>query len=61
MLITANGSIRELRVVGRDESELTFHFKEERLNPPVPDSLFRFVVPPGAEIVQSVEFNGECR
>jgi outer membrane lipoprotein carrier protein len=59
MLITANGSIQELKVVGRDESELNFRFKEERLNPVVPDSLFRFVVPPGAEIVQSVEFNGE--
>jgi outer membrane lipoprotein carrier protein len=59
MLITANGSIQELKVVGRDESELNFRFKEERLNPAVPDSLFRFVVPPGAEIVQPVEFNGE--
>jgi outer membrane lipoprotein carrier protein len=59
MLIMANGSIQELKVVGRDESELNFRFKEERLNPAVPDSLFRFVVPPGAEIVQPVEFNGE--
>jgi outer membrane lipoprotein carrier protein len=59
MLITANGSIQELKVVGRDESELNFRFKEERLNPAVPDSLFHFVVPPGAEIVQPVEFNGE--
>jgi outer membrane lipoprotein carrier protein len=61
MLITANGSIQELRVVGRDESALNFRFTEERLNPPVADSLFRFVVPPGAEVVQSVEFNGENR
>jgi outer membrane lipoprotein carrier protein len=59
MLIAADGAIKELKVVGRDASELRFHFKEERLNPVVADSLFHFVVPPGAEVVQSVEFNGE--
>jgi outer membrane lipoprotein carrier protein len=59
MLIAGDGAIKELKVVGRDDSELRFHFKEERLNPAVADSLFHFVVPPGAEVVQSVEFNGE--
>ena len=61
MLVAADGAIKELKVVGRDESELRFRFKEERLNPAVPDSLFHFVVPPGAEVVQSVEFNGESK
>jgi outer membrane lipoprotein carrier protein len=59
MLIASNGAIQELKVIGRDESELDFHFKEEQLNPQVADSLFHFVIPPGAEIVQSVEFSGE--
>lgn len=61
MLIAADGAIQKLKVVGRDESELDFSFNKERLNPPVPDSLFRFVIPPGAEIVQSVEFKGEAK
>jgi outer membrane lipoprotein carrier protein len=61
MLIGAGGSIQELRVIGRDSSELTFQFKGERLNLPVADALFHFVIPPGAEVVTAVEFAGETR
>ncbi|HMF75380.1 MAG TPA: outer membrane lipoprotein carrier protein LolA [Bryobacteraceae bacterium] len=61
MLITAEGSIQQLKVVGRDESELNFRFSEERLNPPVPETRFRFVIPPGAEVVDSVAFTGDAK
>ena len=56
MLIAADGAVRELKVVGRDESVLSFVFDHEKVNPPVSDALFRFSIPPGAEVVNSVEF-----
>ena len=54
MLIAPDSSIRALKVVGRDESLISFSFDNERLNPPLADQLFRFTIPPGAEVVDSV-------
>jgi outer membrane lipoprotein-sorting protein len=51
--------VRHLRVAGRDESEIDFYFKEERLNPPVTDALFHFTIPPGAEVVDAIEYGAE--
>jgi outer membrane lipoprotein carrier protein len=59
MLIAPDGSVRHLRVAGRDESEIDFYFKEERLNPPVADALFHFTIPPGAEVVDAIEYGAE--
>jgi outer membrane lipoprotein carrier protein len=59
MFIAADGSIRELKVVGRDESVLSFSFSDERLNPRVSDALFHFSIPPGAEVVNSIEFGSQ--
>ncbi|MBV9155662.1 MAG: outer membrane lipoprotein carrier protein LolA [Acidobacteriaceae bacterium] len=56
MLIAPGGSVRELKVVGRDESLLSFSFENEKLNPPVADQIFHFTIPPGAEVVDSLEF-----
>jgi outer membrane lipoprotein carrier protein len=56
MLIAPDGEISRLRVVGRDESLLSFSFSNEKINPPVDDQVFRFTIPPGAEVVNSVEF-----
>lgn len=61
MLIGTGGVIQQLTVVGRDLSELNFHFTDERLNLPVAEERFHFVIPPGAEIVNAVEFAGETR
>ena len=58
MCIGPDGSISELRVAGRDQSLLTFSFKDERLNPPVDDNLFHFNIPAGAEVVDSVSWDG---
>jgi outer membrane lipoprotein carrier protein len=58
MLITPGGSIRQLIVTGRDESLLSYAFENEKLNIPVNDASFHFVVPPGAEVVNAVEFQG---
>jgi outer membrane lipoprotein carrier protein len=59
MLITADGVVQQLKVLGRDASELAFTFSDERVNPPVPDRMFRFDIPPGAEVMDSVEFGAQ--
>jgi outer membrane lipoprotein-sorting protein len=48
-------------VAGRDGSLLTYAFQDEKLNPPVSESVFRFTVPPGAEVVDAVEFRSETQ
>jgi len=58
MLIAPDGVIKELKVAGRDQSLLAFSFKAERLNPPVDDNLFHFIIPAGAEVVDSVAWGG---
>jgi outer membrane lipoprotein carrier protein len=55
MLIAGDGSVRQLKVVGRDQSLLDFRFKDERLNPPVAEGFFHFTVPAGAEVVDGIE------
>jgi outer membrane lipoprotein carrier protein len=57
MLIAPDGEIRSLTVVSRDESTLSFSFTNEKINPPVDNRLFHFTIPPGAEVVDAVEFN----
>lgn len=55
MLITPDGSIRELKVYGRDQSLLSFLFRDEKLNPQVQDKLFHFTIPSGADVVDALE------
>jgi outer membrane lipoprotein carrier protein len=59
MLIAPDGAVRRLRVAGRDQSEIDFYFKEEHLNPPVSDALFHFTIPPGAEVVDAIQYGAE--
>ena len=54
MLIGPDFAIHELTVHGRDGSILGFVFKNEVLNPEVPDKSFRFTAPPGADVVEAV-------
>lgn len=53
MLVTPGYEIRKLIVNGLDHSILTFSFEQEKVNPPVDDSRFKFQVPAGANIVNS--------
>lgn len=55
MLVATDGSVRQMKITGREQSELAFAFSNERLNPALPDSMFHFQIPPGAEVVNSVE------
>lgn len=43
--------IRQLEVTGQDNSITTFRFANEKVNPKLNEAMFRFVVPPGAEVV----------
>jgi outer membrane lipoprotein carrier protein len=52
-LAAPDNSIRRLEVKGQDNSLLTFVFNDEKKNPPLPDSLFQFQPPPGAEYIDS--------
>lgn len=54
MLIAPDASIRQLKVLGRDESVLEFAFSDEKLNPSISDAFFHFTVPPGAEVVDAL-------
>ncbi len=44
--------IRELEIIGQDNSIMQFRFENEKLNPPLKESLFRFTIPVGAELVE---------
>jgi outer membrane lipoprotein-sorting protein len=54
LLVAPDSSIRRLTVRGRDQSVLAFVFSGESLNPPVNDGVFRFTIPAGTEVVDSV-------
>lgn len=51
--VSPQREIKRLVVTGQDAALLTFHFSNEQMNPPVDDKLFQFVLPDGAEWVQS--------
>ena len=53
-VVTPSHEIRYLRVTGQDQSVMEFRFMHEKLNPPLAESLFRFVPPPGAEVIEGV-------
>ncbi len=53
-VVTPSHEIRYLRVTGQDQSVMEFRFTDEKLNPPLAESLFRFVPPPGAEVIEGV-------
>jgi outer membrane lipoprotein carrier protein len=53
-VVTPSNVIRYLRITAQDQSVMEFRFAGEKLNPPLAESLFRFLPPPGAEIVEGV-------
>ena len=46
-------TIKQLEVKGQDGSILQYAFQGEKKNPAVPDQMFKFYLPPGAEWVDS--------
>jgi outer membrane lipoprotein carrier protein len=59
ILVGEAGEIKQLTVEGRDGSVVGYIFSGEKLNPPVADALFRFTIPPGAQVVDSVDVAGQ--
>jgi outer membrane lipoprotein carrier protein len=53
-VVTPSYQIRYLRVTGQDQSIMEFRFTGEKLNPTLTETLFRFVPPPGVEVVEGV-------
>lgn len=51
-LLGGNFEILRLNVFGYDKSVMEFVFRNETLNPPLDDNLFRFQMPDGAELVE---------
>jgi outer membrane lipoprotein carrier protein len=51
MLVTPDYQIQRLVVNGQDQSVLAFQFAQEKLNPLVDDSQFKFQMPAGATLV----------
>jgi outer membrane lipoprotein carrier protein len=60
-VVDATAAIRELRVHGYDNSLLAFNFSNEKMNPPVPDKLFKFELPAGATWAETSQAGGENR
>ncbi len=52
-LVSSDSVIHWLQVKGQDGSVLEFTFENEKKNPPLADSLFKFTPPPGVELVKS--------
>jgi len=48
-LVSPDSVIHYLKVTGVDGSLLEYVFEDEKKNPPIPDSMFHFTPPPGAE------------
>ena len=46
--VSPQREIKRLVVTGHDAALLTFAFSNERMNPPIDDKIFRFVLPEGA-------------
>jgi outer membrane lipoprotein carrier protein len=51
MTVTPDYQIQRLVINGQDQSVLAFQFAQEKLNPPVDDSQFKFQMPAGATLV----------
>ena len=52
-LVSPDSVIHWLSVKGQDGSVLEFAFDNEKRNPPIADTMFKFAPPPGVEFVKS--------
>jgi outer membrane lipoprotein carrier protein len=53
--VTPSYEIRRLIVAGDGGATTEFRFAQEKLNPPVPETMFQFKPPAGAEVVEEAE------
>ena len=57
-VVSPRHEIRYLHITGQDHSVMEFRFTDEKLNPSLPDQVFRFQPPPGAEVVDVASNEG---
>ena len=50
--VTSTFQIKRMVITGQDSSIMEFRFGEEKLNPTLTDTMFKFKLPPGAELVE---------
>ena len=53
--VTAANEIKQLIVSGHDDAVLIFRFSNERVNPALDDSMFKFTLPAGATWAEATE------
>ncbi len=58
-VVTPSHRISYLKITGHDRSVMEFRLSEEKLNPPLAESLFRFTPPAGAEVVDEITEGGQ--
>ena len=58
-VVTPSYQIRYLKITGQDRSVMEFRLSDEKVNPPLAESLFRFTPPAGAEVVDEIAESGE--
>jgi outer membrane lipoprotein carrier protein len=51
-LVSPTFEIRKLHIVMQDQSVLELAFENEKLNPPLANTLFQFTPPAGAQVVE---------
>jgi len=54
-LVSPDFVIHWLSVTGQDGSTNEFVFENEKKNPPIPDTMFRFTPPPGVELTDNTQ------
>ena len=52
-LVAGDSTIHWLSVKGQDGSATEFAFENEKKNPSIADSMFKFAPPPGVEFIRS--------
>ena len=58
--ITPEGRIDRIVAEGQDDSVTEYQFSESKEDVPVADERFRFVPPPGVEVIQGVDLGRKC-
>lgn len=53
--VSPSYEILQLIIAGDTASTMEFRFAQEKLNPPLPEAMFRFKAPAGAEVVEEAE------
>ena len=54
-IVAPDNRIKSVKVLGQDRSVIEFHFSNEKVNPSLAASVFKFTAPKGSEIMEVAE------